>query len=158
LCAWLTTPMPYLPVRLAGTIASGAAFGVRARRVGWMAAGVVAGLAGCGRSWRSRRPVDIATYRLSRELTRRRALPWDVVHGRMPRAGKAEREMSTSPVLKMPDVSGREHYRALYRHDLETQAEWHRRGATNKADSISMLLRQENVQPHRMVELGCGTG
>jgi trans-aconitate methyltransferase len=66
--------------------------------------------------------------------------------------------MTMNPVLKMPDTSGREHYRALYRHDLEKQAEWHRRGATNKADSISMLLRQQSVRPHRMVELGCGTG
>jgi len=63
-----------------------------------------------------------------------------------------------NPVLKMPHTSGREHYRAIYRRDLEAQAEWHRRGATNKADSIAMLLREQNVRPHRMAELGCGTG
>jgi len=84
--AWLTTPMPYLPVRLAGTIAKGAAFGMRAHRVRWMAAGVVAGLAGCGRSWRARRPVSAATYRLSRDLTKQRAMPWDAVSERVDRA------------------------------------------------------------------------
>src|SRR4029079_12337198 len=66
--------------------------------------------------------------------------------------------MTTNSALKRPDVSGREHYRALYRHDLERQAEWHRRGAMNKADSIAPLLQQQNVRPYRMVELGCGTG
>jgi GT2 family glycosyltransferase len=86
LCVWLTTPMPYLPVRLAGTVARGAAFGVRTSRVGWMAAGVMAGLVGCRRSWRARRPVSIAAYRLSRQLTKQRAMPLDVVSERMSRA------------------------------------------------------------------------
>jgi len=83
LCAWLTTPMPYLPLHIVGTVAKGAAFGIRANRVGWMTAGVMAGLAGCGRFWRARRPVSTAAYRLTRQLTKHRAIPIEVVSERL---------------------------------------------------------------------------
>src|SRR5262245_33753731 len=79
LCAWLTTPMPYLPLHIAGTVAKGAAFGIRTNRAGWMVAGVMAGLVGCGRFWRERRPVSRAAYRLNRRLRKERAAPIDVV-------------------------------------------------------------------------------
>jgi GT2 family glycosyltransferase len=90
LCAWLTTPMPYLPVHIAGTIAKGAAFGLRARRVGWMAAGVLAGLGACLRHWAARDPVGVATYRLSRELAKQQAMSIEAVFERMARFGGRE--------------------------------------------------------------------
>jgi hypothetical protein len=87
LCAWLTTPMPYLPVHIAGTVAKGAAFGIRARCVGWMATGVLAGLGACRRYWKAREPVGIAAYRLGRELARRQVVPIEIVFERMSRFG-----------------------------------------------------------------------
>jgi len=90
LCAWLTTPMPYLPVHIAGTVTKGAAFGLRMSRVRWMATGVLAGLGGCLRHWAARRPVSIAAYRLSRELAKRQSMPIEAVFEKIaPHGGRA---------------------------------------------------------------------
>lgn len=59
---------------------------------------------------------------------------------------------------EQPSTTGREHYRSLYQQELELEAEWLRRGTADKADSVELLLRQNCLNPQRMLELGCGTG
>jgi SAM-dependent methyltransferase len=54
--------------------------------------------------------------------------------------------------------SGKEYYRLLYRSELDAEAEWLRRGAVEKANSIEQLLRRHAVRPDRILEIGCGTG
>jgi SAM-dependent methyltransferase len=55
-------------------------------------------------------------------------------------------------------TSAKDHYRAIYDRGLEKEAEWLRRGAGNKVDSIQQLLARQHIEPRRVVELGCGTG
>lgn len=55
-------------------------------------------------------------------------------------------------------TSGRDHYGALYRDDMDWQASWLRRGAVAKVDSIEMLLHKNDIRPHGILELGCGVG
>ena len=55
-------------------------------------------------------------------------------------------------------MKGRDHYNATYKQDLEREAEWLRRSATGKADSVACLLRRNGIKPKRILELGCGTG
>jgi len=59
---------------------------------------------------------------------------------------------------KQLSVSGKEYYRALYQTDLEPEAEWLRRSATNKVDSIEELLLRNHVKSARLLELGSGPG
>lgn len=54
--------------------------------------------------------------------------------------------------------SGRDHYRDIYRDALAVEAAWLRFGAADKADSIQLLLEQQQIRPKALVELGCGTG
>ena len=54
--------------------------------------------------------------------------------------------------------SGRDHYEAVYLDALERQAEWLRRGAGQKADSVEQLLHRNGIKPESVLELGCGTG
>lgn len=54
--------------------------------------------------------------------------------------------------------SGRDHYAATYVDALERQAEWLRRGAGQKADSVEQLLHRNCIKPESILELGCGTG
>jgi SAM-dependent methyltransferase len=65
----------------------------------------------------------------------------------------------------MPDTfslesgtSGRDFYASHYRDRLVREAEWLRRGATQKADSVERLLRCNGIEPDSILELGCGTG
>ena len=53
---------------------------------------------------------------------------------------------------------GRDHYDATYKSNLEKEAEWLRRNASGKADSVEWLLRRNWIKPKRILELGCGTG
>lgn len=55
-------------------------------------------------------------------------------------------------------LSGRDYYAAKYRLGLERQAEWLRRSAWMKADSIQRLLRDANIRPGSVLEVGAGTG
>lgn len=52
----------------------------------------------------------------------------------------------------------RDFYDDLYRTDIRRQAEWLRRTAPNKVDSIEMLLRSMPARPQHLVEIGCGSG
>lgn len=55
-------------------------------------------------------------------------------------------------------TSGKDHYRLLYQTELEQEAEWLRRGAVEKVNSIEDLLTRNGIKPRKLLELGCGTG
>lgn len=59
---------------------------------------------------------------------------------------------------KKTGVSGRDHYLDIYRNELQDEAEWLRRSAFNKVESIERLLRYHQIECRTMLELGCGTG
>jgi SAM-dependent methyltransferase len=61
-------------------------------------------------------------------------------------------------LVKEVDISGRDYYESLYTSELEQEAEWLRRGAAYKADSIETLLARHGIHPQTLMELGCGTG
>jgi SAM-dependent methyltransferase len=61
-------------------------------------------------------------------------------------------------LLKEVDISGRDYYKSLYSSELDQEAEWLRRGAENKVDSIQTLLKSRSISPQTILELGCGTG
>ncbi len=56
------------------------------------------------------------------------------------------------------NVSGRDFYAEIYAADLDGQAKWLEYGASEKADSIDLLIRQSGIKPTTLLELGCGTG
>lgn len=62
------------------------------------------------------------------------------------------------PVALDSGKSGRDHYEAVYKEALARQAEWLRRGAGHKADSVEQLLHRNGITPASILELGCGTG
>jgi SAM-dependent methyltransferase len=51
-----------------------------------------------------------------------------------------------------------EHYKQIYRHDLEIEAEWLRYGARAKAHSVDLLTRELGRPLSSLCEFGCGTG
>ena len=55
-------------------------------------------------------------------------------------------------------MKGRDHYNQTYQNELGKEAEWLRRTASNKADSVECLLNRNGIKPKRILELGCGTG
>jgi SAM-dependent methyltransferase len=59
---------------------------------------------------------------------------------------------------KSSDISGKDHYRLLYQNELELEAEWLRRNAVEKVNSIEKLLKRNGIIPKTILELGCGTG
>ena len=59
---------------------------------------------------------------------------------------------------KSSEVLGKEHYRLLYQTELEKEAEWLRRGAAEKVNSIEMLMSAHAIKPKSILELGCGVG
>ena len=54
--------------------------------------------------------------------------------------------------------TGRDDYSEKYRHNIAFHSEWLRRGATQKADSVQLLMAQNDIKPDAILELGCGTG
>lgn len=54
--------------------------------------------------------------------------------------------------------SGRDDYAGKYRNDASFQAEWLRRGAVQKVDSIETLIARQKIAPDSILELGCGPG
>jgi SAM-dependent methyltransferase len=59
---------------------------------------------------------------------------------------------------KPADMLGRDYYRLLYQDGLKSEAEWFRRVAVDKVDSIEQLLKRNGVIPKNILELGSGTG
>ena len=62
------------------------------------------------------------------------------------------------PIALDSGKSGRDHYETTYLDTLERQAEWLKRGAGQKADSVEQLLHQNRIKPESVLEFGCGTG
>lgn len=67
--------------------------------------------------------------------------------------------------VAMPDIpikdltiSGRDYFQLLYHEQVDAEAEWLRRGAIEKVNSIERLLKNRGVRPRTLLELGCGTG
>jgi hypothetical protein len=54
--------------------------------------------------------------------------------------------------------TGRDYYANLYLNELEAEAEWLRRGAPDKADSVEQLLARNGIARGTLTELGAGTG
>jgi len=61
-------------------------------------------------------------------------------------------------LVKQPGISGRDYYESLYASELDQEAEWLRRSAACKVDSIETLLARNSITPRTIVELGCGPG
>ncbi len=61
---------------------------------------------------------------------------------------------STAAIASNP----RDFYDDLYRTDIARQAEWLRRTAPPKVDSIELLLRSLPRPPRHLAEIGCGSG
>ncbi len=61
-------------------------------------------------------------------------------------------------IAKDPALTGKEHYIRVYAQELDMEAEWLRRGAQEKVNSIQQLLATLPSRPRTMIELGCGTG
>lgn len=59
---------------------------------------------------------------------------------------------------KSAEMLGKNHYRILYQTELEKEAEWLRRGAAEKVNSIEILLNRNTIKPKTIIELGCGVG
>src|ERR1700722_1889004 len=59
---------------------------------------------------------------------------------------------------KTADCSGRDFYAEHYHQHLHRQAKWLEYGAVEKANSISELMDRNDIRPHSLLELGCGTG
>src|SRR5437660_1483726 len=59
---------------------------------------------------------------------------------------------------KSTAVTGRDHFDSLYQTQIESEAEWLRHGAEEKANSVESLLSRNNIKPRSLLELGCGTG
>ena len=66
--------------------------------------------------------------------------------------------MSDTPFELVSGKSGRDDYAQKYARNPDFQAEWLRRGAKEKANSVEVLLAHPNIQPHSILELGCGSG
>jgi hypothetical protein len=54
--------------------------------------------------------------------------------------------------------TGRDYYANLYLNELEAEAEWLRRGAPEKVDSVEQLLARNGIARGTLTELGAGTG
>jgi SAM-dependent methyltransferase len=61
-------------------------------------------------------------------------------------------------LVKQLGISGRDYYKSLYASELDQEAEWLRRSAAYKVDSIETLLARHSIHAQTIVELGCGTG
>jgi SAM-dependent methyltransferase len=60
--------------------------------------------------------------------------------------------------VKRLAATQRDYFKSLYARGLEQEAEWLRRGAPFKADSIQSLLALNSIIAQSVMELGCGTG
>lgn len=86
LYAWHNVPFPALAFHLGGTTAKALTYTMKPRRLWTRLRGVVAGYAMCALNQARRQPVAISTYRLSRELKRRGAVPLNEIIDRLKRS------------------------------------------------------------------------
>jgi glycosyltransferase involved in cell wall biosynthesis len=89
LYAWQNVPFPAIGSHLAGTTAKTLLHTLQPGRVWTRLRGLVAGYISCALGRAARRPVEMATYRLSQELKRRSAVPLDEVVPRLKRCNTA---------------------------------------------------------------------
>jgi len=61
-------------------------------------------------------------------------------------------------VLKKFGTSGRDHYANIYKNSLNQELEWLEIGASEKVNSIELLLQRVGISPVSVIELGCGPG
>lgn len=62
------------------------------------------------------------------------------------------------PLRLASGQSGRDYYADLYSGDLKREAEWLRRTAGQKVESIARLLDRQGIRPVKVLEVGAGTG
>src|SRR5262245_55231329 len=55
-------------------------------------------------------------------------------------------------------VIGRDHCHELFQEDILEEADWLRRTANHKADSIETFIKKHNIPCNTLLELGCGSG
>jgi glycosyltransferase involved in cell wall biosynthesis len=84
--AFWNVPMPYLPVRLAKVTLHSLLFAVRWRQPRAVLRGLRSGYRDGLRSWKRRRPVSRAGYRLDHDLRKRGPLRLEEIEGRLPAA------------------------------------------------------------------------
>jgi glycosyltransferase involved in cell wall biosynthesis len=84
LYAWHNVPARSLPVHLLGTTLNGLRFGLKCGRFGRHALGLLVGYRAIFEFWNERKPVDGATYRLSRLLKARGRAPLDEIEPLLP--------------------------------------------------------------------------
>lgn len=87
LYAWHNVPFPYLPGHLAVTTLATSAYSLQVRRLLTRVRGVIAAYGTIGLLRTVRRPVSMATYRLSRELKARRHIPLEMLEKRLSQEG-----------------------------------------------------------------------
>lgn len=58
----------------------------------------------------------------------------------------------------MEAKSGRDFFDGLYQNDIEAESRWLEYGALEKTNSVSLFLRDFQIKPSTLIELGCGTG
>lgn len=59
---------------------------------------------------------------------------------------------------KNKHTNGKEHFDILYNKELEQEVQWLTLGASEKVNSIELLLGKIGLKPNSILELGCGTG
>jgi SAM-dependent methyltransferase len=65
---------------------------------------------------------------------------------------------ATNPSMASVASNPRDFFDGLYRADIVREAEWLRRTAPPKVDSIEYLLRSLPERPRHLAEIGCGSG
>ena len=86
--AWNNVPFPYLPMHLAATTLMTSIYARHPVRFLTRVRGVVAAYGICVTGRADRRPVRASVYRLSRELKRRGAVPFDEIEPQLPTMDK----------------------------------------------------------------------
>ncbi|GAB5534191.1 MAG: hypothetical protein Rubg2KO_04400 [Rubricoccaceae bacterium] len=69
-----------------------------------------------------------------------------------------QRLNASTPQRLASGQSGRDFYADLYSEDLLREAEWLRRTAGQKVESMARLLGRQQVHPAKILEVGAGTG
>ncbi len=65
---------------------------------------------------------------------------------------------STTKTGLASGYSGRDDYDKKFVENINRQASWLAAGASNKAESVKLLIEKNDIQLDNLLELGCGTG